>query len=750
MKNIFCVNVSSLLRAYRFLFVLPLLLTLLLAVAVPPQTAHSAGALLIVNNLGDESRCGIGGCPPCDGTGVCTLRDAIQRSNDIETTYNNIRFSNTVSWENSLYQRRPLPPILKEGTWIDGSDQFGNPVNVILSGSTYGEPAEALLTIDSGDIGTTKNGKNITISNLWLCCVPDHGRMVEMLGGTQAQIAFNHFGTTPLLKGGCFSDFYRQKGYAVEISATVRGSADAGRGTAYIYGNSFVCLDTAIRAYKSNVYIGEARDGTQAGNSIGAEQAPNLVAIKLHASNNLVKNNTIQWNESEGIQLAFPTNPLGINRNLIQDNLIDHDGIGINLERGNGQGGVTDNVIWHNQITGNSKWGIRLVGRQVANNQIVGNKIGTDGTYALGNDGAGVLMSDGAHDNLIGGSYQQTIGNLISGNRHEGIKIAGEGTRNNRILGNTIGLNEIGNAPLPNAVGILFEAGVENIIGGDNTADWNVISGNESNGVVLQGSLTRRNRVMGNLIGTDRGGSLNLGNQSAGLVLNARATANIIGSLEGTGNIITHHNGAGISVLGGARDNQIFRNEIMQNNGPGILITDAHGQGLVFRTIIHDNRGPGIAMTTLPGADFAWSFVSIFNNGGLGIDLKNDAVTSNDRGDPDNGPNGLQNFPHLSGANSGGRDTSARTIGGDLDSLPRHNYRIEFYASAACDPLGNGEGQRYLGYLNDQHTNASGVVRFMATSSTLSLFRAGEYITAFATEQGSGDSSEFSQCVRAQ
>ena len=36
---------------------------------------------------------------------------------------------------------------------------------------------------------------------------------------------------------------------------------------------------------------------------------------------------------------------------------------------------------------------------------------------------------------------------------------------------------------------------------------------------------------------------------------------------------------------------------------------------------------------------------SIFGNGGLGIDLLNDGVTPNDLGDPDIGPNNLQNFP---------------------------------------------------------------------------------------------------------
>src|SRR5262249_41684373 len=79
-------------------------------------------------------------------------------------------------------------------------------------------------------------------------------------------------------------------------------------------------------------------------------------------------------------------------------------------------------------------------------------------------------------------------------------------------------------------------------------------------------------------------------------------------------------------------------------------------------------------------------------------------------------------------------------------------YRIEFFASAAVDPSGYGEGQRYLGSTTVT-TDGSGNVIFgviLATSVT-----AGEYVTGTATVCANGpcttfgDTSEFGGAVQA-
>jgi hypothetical protein len=125
---------------------------------------------------------------------------------------------------------------------------------------------------------------------------------------------------------------------------------------------------------------------------------------------------------------------------------------------------------------------------------------------------------------------------------------------------------------------------------------------------------------------------------------------------------------------------------------------------------------------------------SIFNNTQLGIDLSPNGVTPNDAGDPDPGPNKLQNFPVITAV-------STTTISGTLDSLPANStypVRLEFFANTACDPSGNGEGEVFLGATS---IAAPGNFSFNYTPV------AGKpIITATATDNA-GNTSEFS-CLR--
>jgi CSLREA domain-containing protein len=327
-----------------------------------------------------------------------------------------------------------------------------------------------------------------------------------------------------------------------------------------------------------------------------------------------------------------------------------------------------------------------------SNNLIVGNylgrltHIGTDSGVGTENAWEGITIY-GAN-NMIGG-LTPADRNVISGNGDGGFWIEGASATGNRIIGNYIGVAADGTTALANgASGIYFLGGASNnIVGGVTPADRNVISGNAGDGIAIDSS---NNMIQGNYIGVAADGSSALGNGDAGVFITNSSDHTIGGSVAGAGNVIAN-NADGVAITGGGVAS--IRNRILGN--------------------------------------------SIYANVFLGIDLGNDGVTANDgSGDPDSGPNNLQNFPVLTSAVTTG---SQITVTGGLTSAASTQFRIEFFANLTADPSGYGEGQRYLGAYTTT-TSAGGVVSFSATlTATVATT---ETVSATAADPN-GNTSEF-------
>lgn len=139
---------------------------------------------------------------------------------------------------------------------------------------------------------------------------------------------------------------------------------------------------------------------------------------------------------------------------------------------------------------------------------------------------------------------------------------------------------------------------------------------------------------------------------------------------------------------------------------------------------------------------------SIHDNATLGIDLVPATfargVTPNDNGDGDSGGNGLQNFPVLSEAATNG--TSVH-VSGAFNSRANRTYRLEFFANAACDGTGYGEGERFLG---ETVVTTDGAGNAAINTVVQGVVAPGEFLTATATDAADGNTSEFSACVEAQ
>jgi Ca2+-binding RTX toxin-like protein len=479
----------------------------------------------------------------------------------------------------------------------------------------------------------------------------------------------------------------------------------------------------------------------------------------------------------------------GPGSNQVRGNIIGLDTA--NTDQGNGAGGVVvsfspNNVIGgsaaadRNIISGNGFDGVFIGGPPSTGNSVLGNYIGTNttGTLEKGNDGAGVLVGGGASNNTIGGTTGVTPAsgctgacNLISGNnRGVDIQTGGPDSTNNVVEGNYIGTNASGLGAIPNLVGVTTFAVSNNTIGGTTAQERNLISGNEV-GVNL-GSNSSNNIVSGNYIGTTRSGNAALANAANGVRIisggmGTSSNGNVIGgTAPGAGNVISGNGLVGVFIVAqnqavtsgnrieGNRIGVAANGSVLANQGGGLAILDAinnsiGGTATGAGNVIAFNGANGVSVGESVGTSVgnALRGNSIHDNANIGIDLGTppgflDGVTANDLDDPDGDSNNLQNFPVLTVAYTSAPGT---TVQGTLNSRPNRTYRIEFFASDACDGSGNGEGEKFLGFVTVT-TNAGGDATF--NKGGLAGASPGDVITSTATRTN-GDTSEFSLCLTA-
>jgi hypothetical protein len=409
--------------------------------------------------------------------------------------------------------------------------------------------------------------------------------------------------------------------------------------------------------------------------------------------------------------------------------------------------------------------GVRITGSGSTGNRIEGNFIGVnrDGVTDRGN-GTGVYVASAS--NTVGGAQPEER-NVISGNDGYGVDISGTEAVENRLEGNYVGTTADGEGDLGNAVrGVNISNANQNTIGGTSVGARNMISGNDREGVVINGfgGDATFNRVEGNYIGTSADGTEALGNAAAGIELSEAASNTVGGLLAGARNVISGNEGDGVAIFGaGATANVLQRNFIgtsangndsLSNAEDGVVISDGASRNLVGGT--GNGTDSRIAYNGLNGVSIEGSSTgnsiaasSIHSNGRLGINLVGGTegaggVTLNDTGDADTGANNLQNFPVIRSATRS-NSTGDTTISGRLNSDPGEDFRVQCFLTPNGTPASaNGEALRQLD-ATVVGTNASGSARFSCTSSSPVLGQIPRrVVTATATNLFTGDTSEFS------
>ena len=304
------------------------------------------------------------------------------------------------------------------------------------------------------------------------------------------------------------------------------------------------------------------------------------------------------------------------------------------------------------------------------NNTVQSCYIGLDplGGDEPNNDGIAIT----GNGNTIGGT---TGGNIISANMSHGVVLSGTAS-GNTIAGNRIGTDAAGASARPNVIGIEIVGDADtNVIGGATTAHRNLISGNSTFGIYIEGqsvvvisgitthaAVTVDNTlIQNNWIGLDALGTSAIGNTTAGITLFDNVSGTTI-----IGNVISG-NADGISLAGANVTGTTMTQNLIGvaangtspvgNTQNGILVADGVEAKVDTNTIAY-NGVIGVALTG--GQKTSLSANSIHSHPGLGIDINGDGATANDPTDADAGPNGTQNKPTI---------TSAVLIGGGNVSI---------------------------------------------------------------------------------
>ncbi|HSH39386.1 MAG TPA: hypothetical protein VK993_11425 [Chthoniobacterales bacterium] len=331
--------------------------------------------------------------------------------------------------------------------------------------------------------------------------------------------------------------------------------------------------------------------------------------------------------------------------------------------------------------------GIRLFGE--GGHTVEGNFIGlgpdglvpTVGGVPLQNQNG---VSIGSSGNTIGGT-SPAARNVISGNHGGGIR---SGRTNNTIAGNYIGTDPSGLNAVRNTVGIAFSGGpfTGTTVGGRVAEAANVMSAQNfaifvdaNTGIVPDPARAIGFAIQGNLLGVSANGD-----PLGGGDVYIDAAQMLIGGLgEGEGNLIS---------------------------GAVQVVESSRFQPTVGNRILSNRFFPEVQRPILVGR-------------------------SNDIGDPDTGPNKLQNFPVITRATIDPNAAPGSTNGmleGGLNSTPSTEFLLQFfYVGSPAEVLGT----------TTVKTDASGNARFSFPFTSATASTTAGFFTATATDP-EGNTSE--------
>ncbi|MFM9033028.1 MAG: right-handed parallel beta-helix repeat-containing protein [Mycobacterium sp.] len=302
--------------------------------------------------------------------------------------------------------------------------------------------------------------------------------------------------------------------------------------------------------------------------------------------------------------------------------------------------------VLSNVISGNYGNGITI--SAAGYNVVQANYIGTDSTgqRRLANRGNGIQITDAAFGNLIGGDATNNnsptqgtfarppLGNLISGNRGDGVLIDAKAT-DNTLSGNYIGTTASGTSPLGNrGDGVAIVGADFNRLAGTTATQepfvfFNVLAGNRGNGLRISDS--NDTIVWANFFGAGSDNATAVPNRGDGVLVEGSSARTLVGGEIPLGNVMAGNGRYGIEVTDTASGFLSFNSFVGQtafgptpvpNHAGGIRITSSNP---AFD--IQDSLTWNVIRTSLIGGN--WGNGIEFLEDAHGAEVKDTAVGTN-------------------------------------------------------------------------------------------------------------------------
>lgn len=258
----------------------------------------------------------------------------------------------------------------------------------------------------------------------------------------------------------------------------------------------------------------------------------------------------------------------------------------------------------------------------VINANVLGASTTGDGIWVMGNIFNSTNGYNTIENNLIGldptgtqarttldgigiqdSPYDAVWNNVIAGATNDGILVRGSST-GFVIQGNLIGTDRTGTVAIGNAwYGIEVQSD-HGTIGGTVASLRNVVANSGKAGIVFWLSGAHDNVVQGNYIGTDVTGTHAMGNAEQGIAFSDAGPNLVGGTTAGTGNVICANGHEGVGVFPGT-------GEVIEGNRIGVdAAGHAMGNGTWGVTVINTSSGcvvSGNVIANNPSAD-VWAY----------------------------------------------------------------------------------------------------------------------------------------------